>query len=186
MSETRILGICGSLRKESYNRRLLNVAREELAEGSRLEVADLAGIPIYDGDVEKAGLPASVQRLKQQIRSADALLIVSPEYNYSIPGVLKNAIDWCSRPPQENPFRDKPLAIMGASAGLLGTARSQYHLRQVAVSLDMHVLNRPEVMVGQVESKFDAEGKLTDDKARELVHKLMVALANWVVRLRVE
>jgi chromate reductase len=186
MSELRILGICGSLRKASYNRRLLAVAREELPEGAQLEVADLAGIPIYDGDVEKEGLPASVQRLKQQIRSADALLIVSPEYNYSIPGVLKNAIDWCSRPPQENPFREKPLAIMGASAGLLGSSRAQYHLRQVAVSLDMHVLNRPEVMVGQVETKFDAEGKLTDAKTRELVHRLMVALAGWTLRLRVE
>lgn len=185
MSEIRILGICGSLRKESYNRRLLSAAREELAEGSQLEMADLAGIPIYDGDVEKAGLPAAVQRLKQQIRGADALLIASPEYNYSISGVLKNAIDWCSRPPQDNPFRDKPLAIMGASAGLLGTARAQYHLRQVAVSLDMHVLNRPEVMVGQVETKFDAEGRLIDAKTRELVHKLMVALVNWVQRLHV-
>lgn len=137
MDEIRILGICGSLRKGSFNRRLLQVARAELPERARLELADLAGIPIYDGDVESAGLPASVQTHKQQIRAADALLIATPEYNYSVPGALKNALDWCSRPTQDNPFRDKPLAIMGASQGLLGTARAQYHLRQIAVSLDL-------------------------------------------------
>lgn len=185
MDEVRILGICGSLRKGSFNRRLLQVAREELPEGARLELADISGIPIYDGDVESAGLPAPVQTLKRQIRAADALLIATPEYNYSVPGVLKNALDWCSRPTQDNPFRDKPLAIMGASQGLLGTARAQYHLRQIAVSLDLLALNRPEVMVGLAESKFDAEGRLTDTKSRELVHKLMVALVVWTRRLHI-
>ncbi len=185
MEEIRILGICGSLRKGSFNRRLLQVAREEAPEGARLELADIAGIPIYDGDVESAGLPVPVQTLKRQIRAADALLIATPEYNYSLPGALKNALDWCSRPAQDNPFRDKPLAIMGASQGLLGTARAQYHLRQIAVSLDLLALNRPEVMVGQVESKFDAEGRLTDTKTRELVHKLMVALVVWTRRLHI-
>jgi chromate reductase len=185
MDEIRILGICGSLRKGSFNRRLLQVAREELPERARLELADIAGIPIYDGDVESAGLPASVRTLKQQIRTADALLIATPEYNYSVPGALKNALDWCSRPARDNPFRDKPLAIMGASQGLLGTARAQYHLRQIAVSLDLLALNRPEVMVGQAESKFDADGRLTDTKARELVHKLMVALVVWTRRLHI-
>lgn len=183
-NEIRLLGICGSLRKGSFNRRLLQAAREELPEGARLDLADIGAVPIYDGDVESAGFPASVLRLKEQIRAADALVIATPEYNYSVPGALKNALDWCSRPPQENPFRGKPLAIMGASQGLLGTVRAQYHLRQIAVSLDMHVLNRPEVMLGQAEAKFDAQGRLSDDKARELVHKLMVALAGWTRRLR--
>lgn len=185
MDELRILGICGSLRKGSFNRRLVQAAREELPEDARMELADIGAIPIYDGDVESAGLPAPVQALKQQIRSADALLIATPEYNYSVPGALKNALDWCSRPTQDNPFRGKPLAIMGASQGLLGTARAQYHLRQVALSLDLLVLNRPEVMVGQAESKFDAEGRLTDPKTRELVHKLMVALVAWTRRVHI-
>lgn len=180
----RLLGLCGSLRKGSLNRRLLQTAREELPEDTQLEIADLSDIPIYDGDRESAGFPASVQRLKQQIRAADALLIATPEYNYSVPGALKNALDWCSRPPSENPFRDKPLAVMGASPGLLGTARAQYHLRQIAVALDMHVLNRPEVMLGQADAKFDAEGRLADGKSRELVHRLVVALVAWTRRLR--
>lgn len=184
MDKIRVLGICGSLRKGSYNRMLMKVAAEELPEGMTLEVADIGKIPAYDTD-EEGHPPESVKTLREQIRGADALLVVSPEYNYSIPGVLKNAIDWASRPPQENPFRDKPLAIMGASMGMLGTARMQYHLRQVAVFLDMHVLNKPEVMVASAQTKFDENGKLTDEKTRELVHKLMVALAGWTKRLKV-
>ena len=184
MSTIRVLGICGSLRKGSYNRMLLKAAGEELPEGMTLTVADIAGIPAYDTDLEGTP-PDSVKKFKTQIREADALLIVSPEYNYSIPGHLKNAIDWASRPPQENPFRDKPLAIMGASMGALGTGRMQYHLRQVAVFLDMHAMNKPEVMVAAAHEKFDADGKLTDGKTREIVHKAMVALGEWTKRLKV-
>lgn len=184
MTTIRVLGICGSLRKGSYNRMLLKVAAEEAPEGMTVTVADIAGIPAYDSDNEGTP-PDAVKKLKTQIREADALLIVSPEYNYSIPGHLKNAIDWASRPPQENPFRDKPLAIMGASIGGIATARMQYHLRQVAVFLDMHVLNKPEVMVGTAQDKFDADGKLTDAKTREIVHKAMVALGEWTKRLKV-
>ncbi|UXI66862.1 NADPH-dependent FMN reductase [Tahibacter amnicola] len=184
MSQIRVVGICGSLRKGSYNRALLEVARQVVPEGMTLEVVPIDDLPLYNGDVEAAGLPEAVQRFKQQVQAADAVLFATPEYNYSIPGVLKNAIDWGSRPTSDNSFRDKPMALMGASMGLLGTARSQYHLRQVAVFLDMHVLNKPEVFVGQAQNKFDAEGNLTDTATREHVQKQLVALAAWTRRLR--
>ena len=121
-----------------------------------------------------AGLSAAVADLRARIKAADALLIVTPEYNYSVPGVLKNAIDWASRPP-EQPFDGKPIAIMGASPGALGTARAQYHLRQMFVFLNGMVLNRPEVMIGNAAQRFDAEGRLTDEKTREFVRALLLA-----------
>lgn len=183
MSEIKVLGICGSLRKGSYNHALLKVAEEEMPEGMSLTVADIGSFPAYDNDHEHEPTEA-VKKFKEQIRHADAILFVSPEYNYSIPGFLKNAIDWASRPPAENPFRDKPAAIMGASIGNIATARMQYHLRQVAVFLDMHVMNKPEVMVGTAQNKFDADGKLTDAATREIVHKAMVALGEWTKRLK--
>jgi len=146
-----------------------------------IEVFDLAPIPLYNGDVEAAGFPEPVRDFRERIRAADALLIACPEYNYSMPGVLKNAIDWASRPP-EQPFAGKPLAIMGAGGGL-GTGRSQYHLRQTCVFLDMHPLNKPEVLVRVAES-FNPDGTPKDEALRGKVAALLTALAAWTRRLR--
>jgi chromate reductase, NAD(P)H dehydrogenase (quinone) len=148
-----------------------------------IETADIRAIPVYDEDVRAAGLPDVVQKLRESILKADALLLVTPEYNYSIPGVLKNAIDWASRPPNQ-PFADKPLALMGASGGPSGTMRAQYHLRQVAVFLDMHVLNKPEVFVRSAQEKVDASGNLTDEATRKVIAEQLVALAAWTRRLK--
>lgn len=184
MTETiKVLGLVGSLRKGSYNRGLMRAAVELLPDGMSLEVAEIGDIPAYNGDVEEHGAPGSVVQLKERIRTADALLIATPEYNYSIPGVLKNAIDWASRPPQP-PFKGKPLAIMGASMGMFGSARAQYHLRQTAVFLDMHPLNKPEVMVAMAHTKFDEKGRLVDEKTREFIRDLLIALGAWTRRLQ--
>lgn len=178
----RVLGISGSLRKGSFNTALLRAAIELAPPGMRIETAELRDIPLYDEDVRAQGLPPSVQRLRERIASADALLVVTPEYNFSVPGVLKNAIDWASRPPQQ-PFAGKPLAIMGASSGLSGTMRAQYHLRQIAVFLDMLPLNKPEVFVRSGAERF-ADGRLTDEPTRKVVAEQLAALDAWVRRLR--
>jgi len=173
-----VLGICGSLRAGSYNRALLRTAIELKPPGMTIETADIGAIPPYNEDVRAQGFPPPVETLRQQIRAADALLFVTPEYNYSMPGVLKNAIDWASRPPDQ-PFAGKPVAIMGAGAGMAGTARAQYDLRRSCVFLDMHPVNRPEVLVGQAQTKFDAEGRFTDEAGRGFVRDLLVALEQW-------
>lgn len=177
-----ILGFAGSLRKGSYNRALLRAALELCPAEARLEIFDLEGIPPFDQDKEGVP-PEKVKEFKAKIRSADALLIATPEYNYSMPGVLKNAIDWASRPYGDNALNDKPLAIMGASIGTLGTARAQYHLRQSCVFLNVHPLNQPEVMVPLAQDKFDTTGRLSDEKTREKVGELLVALVDWTRRL---
>jgi chromate reductase len=178
-----VLGIAGSLRRASYNRAALRAASELAPEGMRIEAYDIAPIPPYDEDVRQRGFPPPVEELRERIRAADALLLVTPEYNYSIPGVLKNAIDWASRPP-EQPFAGKPIAIMGASPSMLGTARAQYHLRQCFVFLDGLVLNRPEVMIANAPGKFDEQGRLVDEKTRGLVRELLEGLRRWTLRLR--
>lgn len=179
MADIKVLGICGSLRKSSFNAALLRIADELKPAGMTIQVADIAAIPLYNEDVRAQGFPAPVETLRQQIKAADALLIACPEYNYSMSGVLKNAIDWASRPP-EQPFAGKPLAIMGAAAGMAGSARAQYHLRQACVFLDMHPLNKPEVLIGAAQTKFDAAGNLTDETARGLIRDLLAALAKRV------
>jgi chromate reductase len=179
----RVLGFAGSLRKGSYNRMALRAAGELLPPGMTLETFDLTQIPPYNEDVRALGFPAPVQEFRDRVAAADALLIVTPEYNYSMPGVLKNAIDWASRPPNQ-PFDGKPVAIMGASPGVLGTARAQYHLRQSCVFLNMYPLNRPEVMIARCQERFDAEGRLTDEKTRQIVAQLLAALGAWTRRLR--
>jgi len=182
-SGVKTLGVCGSLRKASYNAAALRAAAELLPEGMTLEIADITAIPLYNEDVRAAGFPPPVQRLRDQIAAADALLIATPEYNYSMAGVLKNAIDWASRPPDQ-PFNGKTLGIIGASPGLLGTARAQYHLRQSCVFLNMYPLNKPEVLIAQAATKFDAELRLTDQTTRDLIAKLLVALRDWTRQLR--
>jgi chromate reductase len=184
MSESvRILGIAGSLRKASFNRAALRAAQQLVPDGATLESFELDGIPPFNEDLERS-LPPAVAALKAKIREADAILIVTPEYNYSIPGVLKNAIDWGSRPYGDNAWDGKPVAIMGASIGALGTARAQYHLRQTFVFLNMYPLNKPEVMISTAAQRFDEHGHLTDETSRKLVGQLLAALVAWTRRLR--
>jgi chromate reductase len=178
-----ILGFAGSLRRDSYNRALLRVAAELTPEGAKLEIFDLEGIPPFNQDLENS-LPERVREFKTRIRSADALLIATPEHNYSIPGVLKNAIDWASRPHGDNSFEGKPAAIMSASTGMLGGARAQYHLRQVFIFLDMYPVNKPEVFVTFAGQKFDKQGRLIDEKTREYIKALLESLIAWAKRLR--
>jgi chromate reductase len=178
-----IFGFAGSLRKGSYNKSLLRTAAELLPPNIELEIFDLEGIPPFNQDLEQQP-PEKVKEFKAKIKAADALLIATPEYNYSLPGVLKNAVDWGSRPYGDNAFEDKPLAIMGASPGTIGTARAQYHLRQTCVFLNMHPLNKPEVMVTFAQDKVDKEGRFTDQKTRDFVKDLLISLAAWTRRLK--
>jgi chromate reductase, NAD(P)H dehydrogenase (quinone) len=177
-----ILGIVGSLRKNSYNKTLMNAAIELCPENASIEVFPLEGFPHFNQDYETQPEPI-VKEFKAKIRAADALLIATPEYNYSIPGVLKNAIDCASRPPVDNPFNSKPVAIMSASWGRLGGARAQYHLRQVFVYLNMHPINKPEVMLPHAQNHIDAAGNLTNQETRALIRKLLEELVKWTERL---
>ncbi len=180
----RVLGFAGSLRQGSYNRALLRAAVDLAPEGMVIHTFDLAPIPLYNADVEAEGDPAPVAEFKRAIREAGALLIATPEYNYGVPGVLKNAIDWASRPPDDSPLAGKPAAILGASPGQTGTARSQLQLRQAFVFTGTHAVPNPEVLVARARDKFDADGKLTDEKTREFVVKLLEALVEWTRRFR--
>ena len=178
----RILGVAGSLRNESYNRAALRAATELVPEGATIETFELDGIPGFNQDDEQ-NPPAKVTELKKRIREADAILIVTPEYNYSIPGVLKNAIDWASRPYGDSAWNGKPAAIMGASVGTIGTARAQYHLRQMMVFLNMFPINQPEVMIGNASERFDPEGNLTHDATKEFIRQLLQNLVEWTRRI---
>jgi chromate reductase, NAD(P)H dehydrogenase (quinone) len=178
----RILGIAGSLRRESFNKATLRAAQKLVPQGTTLDIFELDGIPVFNQDDEK-NPPAKVVELKRKIREADAILIVTPEYNYSVPGVLKNAIDWASRPYGDSAWAKKPVAVMGASVGALGTARAQYHLRQMFVFLDMYAVNQPEVMIAGAAQRFDAQGNLTDEGSRKLIQQLLQNLVGWTQRL---
>lgn len=182
-NEIAILGFAGSLRRGSYNRALLRATQELLPNWSRLEIFELDKIPPFNQDME-ANMPGPVQEFKRKIRAADALLIATPEHNYSVPGVLKNAIDWASRPYGDSAFDGKPLAIMSASIGMLGGARAQYHLRQMCVFLNMYPVNLPEVFVAFASQKFDEQGRLLDEKTKEVVRQLMVNLVDWTRKLQ--
>ncbi len=179
----KILGFAGSLRKDSYNRALLRAALSFVPGDAALEIFELDGIPPFSQDLESA-VPGKVQEFKRKIREADALLIVTPEYNYSIPGVLKNAMDWASRPRGDNSFENKPAAIMSASTGILGGARAQYHLRQSCVFLNMFPINKPEIFVTLAAQKFDTNGILLDQKTGELIGQLLTNLVTWTKRLQ--
>jgi len=182
-SKIRVLGFAGSLRKDSYNKMLLNAAVELKPDNVELETFDLEGIPLFNQDQEEQP-PKRVKEFKEKIKAADALLIVTPEYNYSVPGVLKNAIDWASRPYGDNVFDEKPVAVMSVSEGMLGGARAQYHLRQTLISLNMHPLNRPEVIVSQIDEKIDVNGKVVDEKTRKKIGIVLEALVAWTERVR--
>jgi len=170
-----ILGIAGSLREGSYNRGALRAAQSLAPEGVTIETFDIKGLPGFSQD-DETNPPAQVVELKQRIRDADAILLVTPEYNYSVPGVLKNAIDWASRPYGDSAWSKKPVAIMGATVGTTGTARAQYHLRQMFVFLNMHPVNQPEVMISQAHKHFDEQGNLTDEVAKKLIRQLLEEL----------
>jgi chromate reductase len=178
----RILGIAGSLRRQSYNRAALRAATQLVPEGATIDIFELDGLPGFNED-EEQNPPAKVAELKKRIREADAILIVTPEYNYSVPGVLKNAIDWASRPYGDSAWNGKPAAIMGASVGSIATARAQYHLRQMMVFLNMFPINQPEVMIGNASERFDSEGNLTDDATKEFIRQLLQNLVEWTRRI---
>ena len=185
MTDTlRILGIAGSLRAGSFNRSLLRAAVERAPEDMTIEVFDLAAVPLYNGDVEAAGDPPGVAAFKQAIAAADGVLMATPEYNHGVPGVMKNAIDWASRPPREAPRGGQPVGLIGASPGITGTARGQSQLRQAFEFTNSYCMPQPELLVFKVHEKFDAEGKLTDEQTAEFLEKYLVAFGDWVRRFR--
>lgn len=179
----KILGISGSLRAGSYNTSALRAAQELCPDGAAVEIYDISGFPPFNQD-EDQDPPAKVAEIKAAIRAADAIIISSPEYNYSVPGHLKNVIDWASRPYGDSAWDGKPAAIMGASIGAIGTARMQYHLRQIMVFLNMHPINKPEIMIGNCSDKFDESGRLVDEKTREFIAQMLTSLVDWTDRLR--
>src|SRR3954451_9361294 len=179
----KILGISGSLRKASYNTAALRACRELMPQGMTLEIAEIGDIPMFKQDVFDAGLPESVKRLRAAVTAADGVLIASPEYNFSLSPVLKNAIDWASRPPNQS-WQDKPIAIFSASQGPMGGARVQYDARRILGQLWGHVLPRPEVFIGNAASKFDAQGKLTDEATRKFLTELVTGFKTWIVRMQ--
>ena len=184
-SPIEILGIAGSLRHGSLNKAALRAAQQLAPPAAVIEIFDIADLPLYNDDLWTAGSPpARVLELKQAVRAADAILLVTPEYNYSFSGVLKNALDWASRPYGDNAWKGKPVAIMGASGSALGTGRAQYHLRQICVFLNMLPVNKPEVMIPQAQNRFDAEGNLTDETAKGLIKQLLESLQAWTLRLK--
>ncbi len=183
MSEVKILGIAGSLRKGSYNRALIRAAQQLLPPDTTMETFDLIGIPPFNEDDED-NVPQKVQAFKAAIRRADAILFATPEYNYSVSGVLKNAIDWASRPYGDSAWLGKTAAIIGASVGRMGSARAQYHLRQSCVFLDINVINQPEVMVSNASEMFDDAGNLTHETSKKLLKELLAALVARTRQLR--
>jgi chromate reductase len=187
MSDDRdltILAFAGSLRKGSYNRALVRAAREMAPAGMAVSIFDIDEVPLYNGDVEAAGDPEPVARFKQAIREADGILIATPEYNHGVPGVTKNAIDWASRPPRQAPLDRKPVAILGASPGITGTARGQSQLRQAFEFTNSYCMPQPEILVYKAHEKFDAEGRLTDEKTREFLGKFLAAFGEWARRFK--
>jgi chromate reductase, NAD(P)H dehydrogenase (quinone) len=181
-TKIKVLAFAGSLRRGSFNKALVRAAVELAPENVSIEVFDLEGIPPFDQEFE-ASPPQRVKEFKEKIKNVDAILIATPEYNYSIPGVLKNAIDWASRPRSDTPLEGKPVAIMSASIGRFGGARAQYHLRQSFIFLNMHPVNRPEVMLSDAPHSIDNDGKVTNEQTRQLIRQLLEALAVWTNRI---
>ena len=175
-----VLGIPGSLRKGSYNKALLRAAQEEAPDVMSIDIFEIGDLPFFNQDVEAQGDPEPVQRFKRAIREADAVLIATPEYQHGLPGVLKNALDWASRPPNDAPLGDKVVGMMGASPSPVGTARAHLQLRQTLVYNQSRFVARPEVLVSNAPSKFDENGRLTDDKTRGFIRKHLQAVAEKV------
>jgi len=178
----RVIGIAGSLRTASFNRALLSAARELAPPELIIEVRELKDLPLFNADLESDGVPVAVAELRRAVRSADGLLLATPEYNHGVPGVLKNAVDWLSQPLRQSALEGKPTAVMGASTGLAGTARSQSQLRQAFVLTNSPVMQQPEVLVARAHEKFDAMGRLTDHPTRQFVSAFLTRLAQWLAQ----
>lgn len=181
MEKLHVLGICGSLRQQSTNLGLLKYAQDNAPAGIEVKLADLTDVPFYNSDLPE--VPEAAQKLMDDVAQADALLLACPEYNYSLAPALKNALDWASRAPENHLLAGKPAAILGSGGGM-GTARAQYHLRQVCVFLDLHPLNKPEVFSNAFSGSFDGEGHLIDEKIQKLVVEQLTALQSWTLQLR--
>ena len=182
MAELKVLGVCGSLRKASLTMAALRACNDLMPSGMSMKIAQIGDIPMYNQDVFDAGLPESAKRFHAEIAAADGVLIATPEYNFSTPPVLKNAIDWVSKMPNQ-PFNNKPIALFSGSQGPLGGARVQYDLRKILVQLWGLVLPRPEVFIGAAQTKFDAQGKLTDETTRKFLAELLAGFKVWIERM---
>ncbi|CAN7504498.1 NAD(P)H-dependent oxidoreductase [Phenylobacterium sp. LjRoot225] len=185
MSALKILGFAGSLRRASFNRALLRAAQDQAPEGMVIEIFDLSVVPLYNGDVEAEGDPDGVVAFKQAIRDADGVLMATPEYNHGVPGVMKNAVDWASRPPQSAPLAHKPVGIIGASPGMTGSARGQSQLRQAFEFTNSYCMPQPELLVFRAHEKFDPEGRLIDETTGAYLRRYLEAFMEWTHRLRV-
>jgi chromate reductase len=183
MADLKVLGISGSLRKNSFNTAALRACAELMPAGMTMTYARIDDIPLFNQDVFDAGLPEPAKRFRAEVAAADGLLIASPEYNFSVTAALKNAIDWGSRAPNQV-FQDKPSALFSASGGPLGGARVQYDLRRILSQLWGHVLPRPEVFIGNAASKFDAQGRLSDETTRKFLTELLAGFRDWIVRMQ--
>lgn len=179
----RLLGISGSLRRASINTALLRAAAERLPEEDAFELAEIGDLPLYDSDIEDPERLAPVERIKRQVSAADAVLVATPEYNYGIPGPLKNAIDWASRPAYQSPFAGKPVGVLGAAPGLIGTARAQGQLKQVLLGMAAQVFPFPEFAMGQAKSKLDEQLALTDAATLELLDRYLASFREWARRV---
>lgn len=180
----KVLAISGSLRKNSTNTFALKALQKIAPADITIEIADISDVPMYNGDLHELGEPKAVTELKLKIRQADAVVIATPEYNFSVPAALKNVLDWASRPP-EPPFNEKPVAILGVSPGPVGTARAQYHLRQVLVFMNTFTLNKPEVFINHSAQKFNASGELTDETTQKFLLDQLLALKTLALRVKV-
>ncbi|MEL7833326.1 NADPH-dependent FMN reductase [Fodinibius sp. Rm-B-1B1-1] len=178
--DIEILAFAGSLRKGSYNKAVLRASKDLAPKSMHITIFDLAGIPLYNADVEAQGNPKQVTEFKEAIRKADGLLIATPEYNHGVPAVTKNAVDWASRPTQNAPLNEKPVGILGASPGMTGSARGQSQLRQAFEFTNSYCMPQPEILVFRAHQKFDDDGNLTDEATRKYLGKYLEALYNWV------
>jgi chromate reductase len=179
-----VLGMCGSLREKSFNLMALKVAGELMPPGMKLKITAIGDLPLYNFDVQQKGFPASVNRLRDEVLAADALLFASPEYNWTVSAPLKNVIDWLSRFKPAVPFENKPAAVISATQGPLGGARGQYDLRRILDGLGVHWLRKPEIFIGMAQNKFDAEGRLIDEPTRKIMTEQMAAFRDWIGRVK--
>jgi chromate reductase len=185
VADLKVLGISGSLRKGSFNTAALRACGEMMPAGMTMTYARIDDLPLFNQDVFDAGIPESAKRFRAEVTAADGVLIASPEYNFSLTAALKNAIDWASRPPNQS-WQDKPIAIFSVSAGPMGGARVQYDLRRILGQIWAHVLPRPEVFIGSAATKFDAQGRLTDETTRKFLADLLAGFKTWIVRMQLK